>query len=279
MHPGLHPSPGGRTDVRAPGARAVRGERQLFTPSAGRQADVRRPRRGWWSAERRSFTPCSGPDRHSAREAEQLRTGRAAPAPAAARPRHPLPPSVMPFQAPPSAAPSRPTRALHLAPLACASRRAPACHASITRWSAGSPSRTVESSLSSARNRCDGPLCGWPMASKISVIRSGSVISSARPLTFASPCQSDASPVPAVQREARVALEVARLERVRHADPNHSSPSMKLHSVPLMRGEPSLAQRGKRLVLAARRENSRARAASSGACASTSLQRRHGPEA
>ena len=49
----------------------------------------------------------------------------------------------------------------------------PSRQESMRRWSAGSPRRTVDTSLSSARNRCDGPLCGWPIASKISAIRSG----------------------------------------------------------------------------------------------------------
>jgi hypothetical protein len=57
----------------------------------------------------------------------------------------------------------------------------------------------------------------------------------------------------------------------RHIEPIHASPSANSTSVPLMRGPPSRRRVASVLWVKASK-NERARAASSGACASTSLQ-------
>ena len=104
----------GRGGSHAPGALVV-AERRSSPLSRG-QDRRSTPGRGGGARERRSSPLSRGQDRRSAPAADHWHGPRAAPAPPGTRPRprQRLPPSVMPFQAPPSATRSRPTRALHL---------------------------------------------------------------------------------------------------------------------------------------------------------------------
>src|SRR5919199_360519 len=102
------------------------------------------------------------------------------------------------------------------------------------------------------------------------LLRSGSVTSSTRPASFASPVQSggSADPLCKAKRGSRWRSS-AFIDR--HMLPSHNSPSAKFTSVPLTRGEPSRRSVARVLWTWASRKR-RAKAVSSGASASTALQ-------
>src|SRR5215213_9394341 len=86
----------------------------------------------------------------------------------------------------------------------------------MTRWSAGSPRRTVDTSSSSARNRCAPAGVGRAHGGEDlrPPPRVGDLLDDAADLRVALPVRGVARA--RVQREARVALEVAGLDRAGH---------------------------------------------------------------
>ena len=107
----------------------------------------------------------------------------------------------------------------------------------------------------SSRKRCESAPAG--------------VTSSARPAIFASPGQSGGSGDPLWMAKRGSRWRSSALT-ARDIDPMNRSPSANSTSVPLIRGDPS--RRSVAIVLCVKPSNSdRARAASSGSCASTSL--------
>src|SRR6266511_452029 len=145
----------------------------------------------------------------------------------------------------------------------------------MTRWSGGSPIRVTTTSVTSTRNRWYGPGgASPPDAPATAALRSGSVISSARPVILASPSNragwSGGSTV-ALWRARRGSRRRSRAFMDLYIPPSHRSPSANDASVPLIRGEPSLRKVAMVLWRWAS-NNARALPASSGAAAVTSSQ-------
>ena len=119
----------------------------------------------------------------------------------------------------------------------------------------------------SARNRCIGP--GGALPCTTACLTSSEVTSSTVPASLASPLKS--SPSEALWRAKRGSRRRSRALTAFHMLPNQISPSAKMISLPLMRGDPSRRRVASVLCLLASNSR-RARAASSGASASTWCQ-------
>src|SRR5215211_5218177 len=148
----------------------------------------------------------------------------------------------------------------------------PGCQSSMTRWSAGSPTRVCTTSRTSTRNRWASS--GWPPPPANRSFSAGSSTSTARPASLASPGQvvgSSGGSREALCSARRGSRRRSRALRDPSIMPSHSSPSAKVASIPLIRGDPSRRRVASSLCLWASKA-ALARPANWGAAASISFQ-------